>query len=189
MNIESSARRCFSDSKVWKIFIDLALGISTNRGGNMRDLVVLAFANDADALKTCDKLLELKQERLLQLADAVFVSRKPDGKTKVKQVARLAGGENQGLLLDFVFWLSWQEMATSTAPGTQDDLPGYIGVDKKFIKEVLQTIKPGRAACFLLATNFAEDKVTGQLQDVTVTLLKTSLSKENEATLKAVFGR
>jgi uncharacterized membrane protein len=160
----------------------------------MSDLIVLAFANEADAIKMRDKLFELKQEQLIQLADAVFAVRKPDGKIKVKQEVRLAGnseasGASQGLLLDFVFWMSWQEIAVSAAANAPNDLRGYIGLDDKFVKEVNRIMEQGHAVLFLLATKFSEDKVLDQLQEVNATILKRSLSKEDEAVLKEVFGR
>jgi uncharacterized membrane protein len=160
----------------------------------MSDLIVLAFANEADAIKMRDKLFELKQEQLIQLADAVFAVRKPDGKIKVKQEVRLAGnseasGASQGLLLDFVFWMSWQEIAVSAAANAPNDLRGYIGLDDKFVKEVNRIMEQGHAVLFLLATKFSEDKVLDQLQEVNATILKRSLSKEDEAILKETFGR
>jgi uncharacterized membrane protein len=155
----------------------------------MRDLIVLAFANEADTLKMRDKLFELKQERLIQLADAVFVVRRPDGKMKIERQLRLVdSGEGQGLLLDFVYWISWQEIATSAVTTGSNNLQDYIGLDDKFVKEISRTLKQCHAALFLLAATFSEDKVMDQLQDFDGTLLKKSLSKEDETTLKAVFG-
>jgi uncharacterized membrane protein len=156
----------------------------------MSDLIVLAFANEADTLKMRDKLFELKQERLIQLADAVFAVRKPDGKMKVKhEVGLVESGACGGLLLDFVFWISWNEIVTGAATNSSNNLQDYIGLDDKFVEEISTTIEPGHAALFLLAATFSEDKVMDQLQDSNGTILKKSLSKEDEAMLMAVFGR
>jgi uncharacterized membrane protein len=157
----------------------------------MSDLIVLAFANEADALKIRDKIFELKQERLVQLIDAVSVVKRPNGKLKVKHEIKLAdsSAENQGLLLDFAFWMFYQQIATSPATNAPSEREGYMGVDDKFVKEISRTIELSDAVLFLLATQFSEDRAIGPLQDVDTTLLKTSLSKEDEAVLMAVFGR
>jgi uncharacterized membrane protein len=155
------------------------------------DLIVLAFANEANATKMRGKLLELKEEgRLIELADAVFVVRKPAGKMTVKREVRLVGSNaSQGLLLDFVFWMFYQEMAASAATNTSTNLQGYIGLDDKFVKEISRIMERCQGALFLLTAKFSENRVMDQLQDFNATILKKSLSKEDEATLMAVFGR
>jgi uncharacterized membrane protein len=85
--------------------------------------------------------------------------------------------------------MSWQEIAVSAAANAPNDLRGYIGLDDKFVKEVNRIMEQGHAVLFLLATKFSEDKVLDQLQEVNATILKRSLSKEDEAVLKEVFGR
>ncbi|HXV43448.1 MAG TPA: DUF1269 domain-containing protein [Anaerolineae bacterium] len=157
----------------------------------MTDLIVLAFANEADAIRMRDKLFELKQEqRLNPLADAVFVVRKPAGKMTVKHEVRLVGtSAYQGLLLDFVFWMFYQEMAASAVANTPNNPQGYIGLDDKFVMEISRVMELSHGALFLLADKFSEDKVKDLLQDFNGTILRKSLSKEDEAMLMAVFGR
>ena len=156
----------------------------------MSDLVVLAFANEVDAIKMRSKLFELNQERLIQLIDAVFVVRKPDGKMIVKHEGRLADTSTyQGLLLAFIYWMFYQEIAASGTLGAPNNLQGYIGVDVKFVSDIRRILKPGYAALFLLAAKFSKYKVMDHVQDLNATLLKTSLSKTDEALLMAVFGR
>jgi len=64
-----------------------------------------------------------------------------------------------------------------------------IGIDDKFIKEVGNTIQPGNSALFLLIRDATPDKVLQEMQAFPgTTVMKTSLSTEAEAKLKAAFG-
>ncbi len=157
----------------------------------MSDLIVLAFPNEADVLKLRDKLLEWQQQHLIQLTDAAFAVRGLDGKMNMKQVGRLvADGDSQGLLIGFVFWMSWLGLTGSAAANAPSKVLGYIGVADKFITEVSRIIISGHSVLLLLVTNVTEAKVMDQLQNFNnATVLKTSLSKEDEALLKEAFGR
>ena len=159
----------------------------------MTDLIVLASANEGDAIKIRDKLAELKQEQLIQVADAASAVRKRDGKIKVQNEVRLIesgadGSPNQAMLLNFVLWLSWQEIIAGAEANPVRNLRNYIGVDDNFIKEVSKIMEPSHLVLFLLAPRFSESKVMGRLQDLNLTFLKRSLSEQDEATLKETFG-
>ena len=75
-------------------------------------------------------------------------------------------------------------MCSSDLGGKMTD----IGIDDDFIKEVGNTIEPGHSALFLLIADWTEDKVLEDLAQFDATVLKTSLSDEDEAKLKDYFG-
>src|SRR5262245_16061124 len=123
----------------------------------MSELIVLAFADEADATKMRDKLLKLK--KVIRLIDAVFVVRKQEGKMIVKHEAKLASKSEandiyQGLLLGFSYWMSWQEIAASTS----NPLRSYIGLDDRFVKEACRIMEISRAVLFLLVADSPENK-------------------------------
>ncbi|MGD9147574.1 MAG: DUF1269 domain-containing protein, partial [Anaerolineae bacterium] len=60
--------------------------------------------------------------------------------------------------------------------------------DDKFIKEVAGTIEPGQSALFLMVESWTEDKVMDELVKFDAQVLQTSLSKADEAKLRAAFG-
>jgi uncharacterized membrane protein len=156
----------------------------------MTDLLVLAFADEADAIKMRDALFELKAQQLIRLTDAVSVTRKPTGKMTVKHEVKLVdSAANQGLLLDFVFWMFYQEMAASAATKTPDELQSYMGMDEKLVKEISKVMESCHGALFLLADKLHENSIEEKLQDFEATLLKRPLSKEDEVVMMAVFGR
>ncbi len=159
----------------------------------MATMVVLAFQDETGAERMRDKLIELQKQQLISLSDAAVVVRKPDGKVKVKQAVSLVGagalgGAFWGMLIGLLFWAPWLGLAVGAAAGALGGALSDVGVDDKFIKEVGSTIEPGHSALFLLIERWTEDKVLDAVQDMGATVLQTSLSKEDEAKLKAAFG-
>jgi uncharacterized membrane protein len=75
-----------------------------------------------------------------------------------------------------------------TDNGALDGALSDVGVDDKFIKEVAGTIEPGDSALFLLVTSWTEDRVMNEIKDFDAEVLQTSLSKEDQAKLKAALG-
>ena len=59
-----------------------------------------------------------------------------------------------------------------------------VGIDNKFIKEVGNSLEPGNSALFLLVIEATEDKVIEDMAKMGGHLYQTSLSKEDEETLR-----
>jgi uncharacterized membrane protein len=156
-------------------------------------LLVLAFKDETSADEMRDKLTGLQKMQLISLADAAVVVRRPDGKVKVKQAVSLVGagalgGAFWGMLIGLLFFMPWLGLAIGAASGALGGALGDYGVDDKFIKEVGSTIEPGHSALFLLVESWTEDKVMDEIRDFDAEVLQTSLSKEDEANLRAAFG-
>jgi uncharacterized membrane protein len=159
----------------------------------MSELIVLAFDNQEGAFQMRDKLLDIQQRRLLQLADAAVVVRQQDGRVKVKQLQSLVGsgawgGAFWGLLIGLLFAAPWMGLAIGAAAGAAVGGLTDYGVDDKFIKEVGRTIQPGHSALFLLIHTATMDRLLPELTEFSPTVLQTSLSKEDEAKLREAFG-
>ena len=159
----------------------------------MSELFVLAFKDATGAEKLRDELVTLQKQHLITLDDAAVVVRKEDGKVKVKQAVSLVGagalgGAFWGMLIGLLFWAPWLGLAIGAASGAVAGGLSDVGVDDKFIKEVGSTIEPGHSALFLLVREMTEDKVLEAIKPFQPTVLRTSLSNEDEAKLKAAFG-
>ena len=98
------------------------------------------------------------------------------------------GGAFWGMLIGLLFWAPWLGMAIGAAAGALGGKLTDVGVDDNFIKEVGATIEPGHSALFLLVRDATPDKVLDQVKQFNPTVLRTSLSAEDEAKLKAAFG-
>ena len=159
----------------------------------MSELIVLTFEDEASAFQMRDKLLQLQKQKIVTLADAAIVTRKENGKPKVKQLQSLVGagalgGAFWGMLIGLLFFAPWLGMAFGALGGALGGKMTDIGVDDAFIKEVGETIEPGHSALFLLVVESTPDKLLPEIESFNATVLQTSLSDEQEAKLRETFG-
>ena len=159
----------------------------------MIELIVLVFADEEGALQMRDKLLAVRKERLLQLADAAIAIRQQDGKVKVKQLSNLVGtgafgGAFWGLLIGLLLAVPGLGLLAGAAAGAIIGGLADYGVDDKFIKEVGNSIEPGQSALFLMVHTENLAKLADQFAEFNPTVLQTTLSEEAEAQLRDAFG-
>ena len=159
----------------------------------MADLVVFAFKDETGAVQMREELIRMQKMQIISLADAAVVVRRQDGKVKVKQAISLVGagalgGAFWGMFIGLLFFAPWLGLAIGAVSGGLVGKLTDTGVDDKFIKEVGETIEPGHSALFLLVQDWTEDKVMDEISKFDATVVQTSLSKEDEAKLRAAFG-
>jgi uncharacterized membrane protein len=159
----------------------------------MSELIVFAFKDETGAAEMSAAIQDLQKQQLITLSDAATVIRKEDGKVKVKQANSLVGagtlgGAFWGMLIGLLFLAPWLGLAVGAVTGALAGKFTDYGIDDKFIKDVGETVEPGHSALFLLIADWTEDKVLDELKKYDPTVLRTSLSKEDEAKLRAAFG-
>jgi uncharacterized membrane protein len=159
----------------------------------MSDLVVFAFPNPTGAADMGEAIKGLQKEQLINVADAATVVRREDGKVKVKQAVSLVGagalgGAFWGMLIGLLFFMPWLGLAVGAVTGALSGKLSDYAIDDGFIKEVGETVEPGHSALFLLISSWTEDKVLERLTRFNATVLRTSLSNEDEEKLKDAFG-
>ncbi len=159
----------------------------------MSELIVLAFKTKTGAQEMANEIKNLQKMQLITLEDAAIVVRNDDGKAKVKQAYNLVGagalgGAFWGMLIGLIFFMPWLGLAVGAITGAISGKATDIGIDDGFIKEVGNTIEPGHSALFLLVVEATTDKVMDELKKFDAEVLKTSLSKEQEARLKEAFA-
>jgi uncharacterized membrane protein len=163
----------------------------------MSDLIVIGFKGEDTADQVINKLHALKKEYLIDLEDACVVVRDQAGKVHLKQTVNLTGisattgglrGALWGTLIGLLFLNPLLGMVAGAAFGAgfaaiAGALTDY-GIDDNFIKSVGSTIVPGSSALFVLVRSVSFDKVLPELQPYGGTVLRTSLSNEQEARLQ-----
>lgn len=160
----------------------------------MSDLIVIAFDDEASAFDVRAELVRMQQDYLLQLEDAVVVTRK-DGEVQLHQPVNMtaigaAGGTMWGALIGLIFL---NPLAGAAIGGLGGALAGRfsdIGINDDFIREVAQAVPPGGSAVFFLIRKMTADKVLARLESVARRgrLLRTSLSQEDEDRLAQALG-
>lgn len=159
----------------------------------MSELIVFAFKDEKGAAEMSAAIQDLQKQRLITLSDAATVIRKEDGKVKVKQANSLVGagamgGAFWGMLIGLLFLAPWLGLAVGAVTGALAGKFSDYGIDDEFIKEVGETVEPGHSALFLLIADWTEDKALDELKKYDPTVLRTSLSQEDEAKLRDAFG-
>jgi uncharacterized membrane protein len=168
----------------------------------MSNLVVLGFDGIHTADEVLNKLRPLQKEYLIDLEDACVVERDGGGKIHLKQAVNLtavgaATGSLRGalwgtlvgiLFLNPLVGMAMGMMAGAGAGALSASLVDY-GINDDFMKKLGNTIPSGSSALFVLVRSVTEDKVLPAIEPYKPRVLKTSLSNEAEAKLKAALSK
>jgi len=168
----------------------------------MSNLVVFGFDGVHAADEVLNKLRSLQKEYLIDLEDACVVERDGDGKVHVKQAVNLTAlgaasggttGALWGTLVGILFLNPLAGMAIGAVAGAgagalSGSLSDY-GIRDDFVKKLGDTIPKGSSALCVLVRSVTEDKVIPELEPYKPRLLKTSLSNEQEAKIRAALGK
>src|ERR1700730_9195352 len=130
----------------------------------MSDVVVVEFPSEAKAEELRQKLLDMQNEYLIELQDAVSAIKQPQGRIKLNQLfhpaaAGAAYGSMWGLLVGMIFLMPVAGVAVGAAAGALGGALSDVGVNRQFIEDVTQTLESGNAALFLLIGRVTTDKV------------------------------
>jgi uncharacterized membrane protein len=159
----------------------------------MSNLFVVAFDDQHGADRLLNALAEWQRQNLIKVDDAAILTRRADGKPKIKQARNLVGpgalgGAFWGMLIGLLFLAPWLGMAIGAGIGALSGKLASAGVDKKFIEDVSASVKPGGSALFVYTREAVVDKIVPQLKQFNGKLIHTSLSNEQEAKLKEALG-
>jgi uncharacterized membrane protein len=159
----------------------------------MSDLVVVAFPTEEKAEEVRKKLLDMQQEYLIELGDAVIAVKQPNGQVKLNQLfhptaAGAAGGALWGTLIGMLFLMPLAGTALGAAAGALGGALTDVGIDDSFMKEAAQSLQSGNAALFLLIRKMTADKVLAELQGVGGTVLRTSFDHTKEEALRQALA-
>jgi uncharacterized membrane protein len=166
----------------------------------MSDLIVVGFKGEDTADQVLNKLTALQREHLIDLEDACVVVRDQNGNVRLKQAVGLVGvgaasggawGAMWGTLIGLLFLNPLAGLLTGAAFGAgAGALSGALsdyGIDDDFIRSLGSTIQPSSSALFILVRRATLDKVLPELRPFGGTILRTSLSHEQEERLKTAL--
>ncbi len=159
----------------------------------MSDLIVVGFKDEFKADEVMNELRRLQSEYLVDLEDAAVVVRNQEGKVKIKQAQELVAagavsGSYWGLLLSVLFFNPIFALVGAAA-GALSGALSDIGIDDNFMRDLGSTIEPGTSAIFVLVRKSTPDRVLADLSKFEGKVLRTSLSKEDEAKLQAALSK
>lgn len=157
----------------------------------MSNLIVLGFTNEADAFAMRAELARLQGQYLIEMEDAVVVTRDQQGKVKLHQPVNLTAagavrGTIWGSLIGLLFLNPLLGAAIGAGSGALSGALTDIGINDQFMKDLGATLTPGTAALFVLVRKSTPDKVLEGLKPFIgkAKVLRTSLTKDKEEELR-----
>ena len=159
----------------------------------MSDLVVIGFDDEQTAFEMRAALVKLQKEYLIKMDDVVVVTKDEKGKVKLHQAMNLTatgavGGSFWGMLVGLIFLNPLVGAAVGAGAGALSGKLSDFGIDDKFMKQLGETFQAGNSALCVLVRKATPDKVLDALAPFKGTVLKTSLTLENEEKLKKALS-
>ncbi|MBJ7256728.1 MAG: DUF1269 domain-containing protein [Akkermansiaceae bacterium] len=159
----------------------------------MSTLVVIGYNDLYQAQEVRLKLIKLQKDYLIDMEDAVVVVKNEDGKVKLHQAINLTAtgaisGGFWGSLIGLIFLNPLLGLAAGAAAGAVSGALSDVGINDTFMKDLANTMQPSSSALFVLVRKSTPDKVLEELQGTGGTILKTSLSHEDEDKLQAALA-
>ncbi len=166
----------------------------------MSDLVAIAYPDMNRAEQVLETLGQMRTAQLIDLDDAVYVTKDANGKVKLHQAVNLvktgAGygavwGGLWGLLLGALVLqpIAGAAIGAGVGAGSGAIVGGLsdYGIDDNFIRQLGQTLTPNSSAIFVLVRSVTPDKVIPEVSKFGGKVIQSSLSHEAEARLQAAL--
>lgn len=155
----------------------------------MADLIAIGYDDTTTALKAEEEVQRLAGELVIQPDAVAAIIRNEDGKLKTitnqHEVGRGATwGMFWGFLFGLIFFIPFFGLAIGAGMGALMGKLGKSSIDKQFQEQVRDMLKPGTSALFMIVEQMTTDKALAALSKYGGTVLKTSLSEEDEKELQ-----
>ncbi|HEY2341902.1 MAG TPA: DUF1269 domain-containing protein [Chthoniobacteraceae bacterium] len=158
----------------------------------MSSLIVIGFDNEADAFAMRAALAKMQTQYLIEMEDAVVVTKDPKGKVQLHQATNLTAagavsGAFWGMLVGMLFLNPLIGTAVGAGAGALSGRLADIGIDDQFMKDLGATFTAGSSALCVLVRKSTPDKVLDGLKPFAGKgrVLRTSLTKDKEEELRA----
>lgn len=161
----------------------------------MSDLLVIAFDDEATGFDLRAELVKMQKEYLLELEDAVVVTRPSADDIQLHQAMNLTaagaiGGGFWGTLVGLIFLNPLVGAAVGAASGALAGRLSDYGINDDFMRELGHSVAPGGSAVFILVRKMTADKVLARIESFHKRgrVLQTSLSHADEEKLRAALA-
>ena len=163
----------------------------------MSDLIVIGYPDESRAQQVWEELVRLQNDLVVDLEDAAIIRRDKKGKLHVTTPAHHAvawgtlSGLFWGVLIGLIFlWpLAPVVGVAGGIMGAALGAAGDLGIKEDFKQRVQDLVQPGTSAIFVIARKITPDKFEEALRPYGGTVLRTSLSREQEEELmKSLHG-
>ena len=158
----------------------------------MSTFVAIEYDDPHKAEEVRLALVKLQKEYLIDLEDAVVAVKDEDGKVKLHQAFNLTAtgavtGGFWGTLIGLLFFSPLLGAAVGATAGAVSGALSDVGIDDNFMKSLAAGLKNNTSVLFVLIRKATPDKVLAEVKQYGGTVLRTSLSHEDEAKLQSVL--
>ena len=155
----------------------------------MPDLIAIGYDDTTTALEALDEAEVLAKDLVIQPDALAAIVRNEEGKFRTVTNQHAVGGGASwgmfwGLLFGILFFVPVFGMVLGAAFGALGGKLGKTTIDKAFQDQVREQIKPGTSALFMIVEQMTTDRALDGLSKFGGTVIKTSLSKEQEAEIQ-----
>jgi uncharacterized membrane protein len=155
----------------------------------MADLIAIGYPDLTTADEAADEARRLAQDLIIQPDAIAVIVRDTDGSYHVNTTHHAVGGGAAwgmfwGFLFGLLFFIPVLGMAVGAGMGALMGKFAKTTIDKQFQDQVRGMLQPGTSALFLMLEKVTPDKAVDAMSKYGGTVLKTSLSKENEKELQ-----
>ena len=155
----------------------------------MPDLIAIGYDDTTTALAAMDEVEKLAKDLVIQPDAVAAIVRNDEGKYRTITNQHLVGagatwGMFWGLLFGILFFVPVFGLAWGAGLGAIMGKISKSSIDKGFQDQVREQVKPGTSALFLIIEQMTTDKALAGLSQFGGTILKTSLSEEDEKELQ-----
>jgi uncharacterized membrane protein len=164
-----------------------------HRRNCMSELIVIGYDDHDKATAAYNEVMSLQGDFVVELQGLAIVSVDSDGKSHVETPQKIVGisaasGALWGMLLGLLFFVPFVGLALGGLMGALFGKLGKSGINDEFRSQVNALLEPGKAAVVIMASKITEDKFADRMKAFGGTLLKTSLSEEDEKELAHELG-
>jgi len=154
----------------------------------MSEIIVIGYDQQSTATQAYKEVLTLQHDFVVELTGLAIVRVDDEGKSHVETPQKIVGvsaasGALWGMLIGILFLVPFFGFALGGAMGALMGKMGKSGIDEQFRSQVQALLKPGGAAVVIMASKITDDKFANAMKQFGGTLLKTSLSEDDEKEL------
>jgi len=155
----------------------------------MADLIAIGYPDETTATAAADEARRLAQDLIIQPDAIAVIIRDKDGSYRVQTNHHAVGagatwGMFWGFLFGLLFFIPVFGLAIGAGLGALMGKFAKASIDQQFQDQVRDMIKPGTSALFLMLDKATPDQAVAALSKYGGTVLKTSLSEDDEKVLQ-----
>jgi uncharacterized membrane protein len=158
------------------------------------DLIAIAYPNENQAEQVLGTLRQEQRDYLVDLEDAVYVTKDQNGHIKVHKTQSLTGvsavwGAFWGLLIGILFLVPLFGVIVGAGLGALFGHFTNLGIDNTFAKQVAASLQPGGSVLLVLVRKMTTDRVIPEIAKYGGTVMQTSLPADVEKQLEEALQK